>query len=73
MRHEADDTKDDKASEDTGDTVATGHYDSISEDIVVEVIVAGQGDHHTPGHTNWEKYLSTSISPHLIKYSQNNE
>ena len=70
MRHEANDAKDDKTSKDTGDTVTTGHNDGISEDIVVKIIVAGQCDYYSPGDSDGEKYLSTGISPDLIKYSQ---
>ena len=63
--HVADDSEDDKPGKDTGHTVTTGHDDGVSEDVVVEVIVAGEGDHNSPGDSDGEEYLRTSICPNL--------
>ena len=65
MSHESNDAKDDKPSKDTGDTVTNRNHDTISEDVVAELVVAGQSDHTTPGNTKWEENLDTSICPNL--------
>ena len=65
MSHESNDAEDNKTSEHTGHAVAHRHDDGVSVDIVVVVIVAGQGDHHAPGHADAEEYLSARISPDI--------
>ena len=65
MGHVADDPEDDEPGKDTGHAVTTGHDDGVSEDVVVEVIVAGEGDHNSPGDADGEEYLCTSICPNL--------
>ena len=47
--HVADDAKDDKSSKEACDAIAHSHEQGISEDVVVELVVAGQGDHAAPG------------------------
>ena len=61
-------TKNYKASKDAGDTVAHGYHDGVPEDVVPEVVVGGQGDHSSPGHSEGEEDLDTGVSPHLIFY-----
>ena len=61
-------TEDDEASKDWGDTVAHGNHDGVPEDVVPEVVVGGQGDHSSPGHSEGEEDLDTGVSPHLIFY-----
>ena len=53
MRHVADDPEDDEAGEHAGDAVAYGDDDGVPDHVVVEVVVAGQGDHHAPRHA-WD-------------------
>ena len=40
------------------------------EDIVLELVVAGQGDHASPGHTKGEKDLNAGVRPDLEKVSK---
>ena len=51
--HVADDPEDDEAGEHAGDAVADGDNDCVPEHVVVEVVVACQGDHHPPRHA-WD-------------------
>ena len=48
--HVADDPEDDEAGEHAGDAVADGDDDGVPEHVVMEVVVACQGDHHAPRH-----------------------
>ena len=73
MSHEPNDAKDDKPSKDTGDTVTNRDHDTISKDIVAELVVAGQSDHTAPGNTKWEENLDTSICPNLQTTSLDKE
>ena len=63
MCHEAKDAEDDKSSKHTGEAVANSHHDTVPEDIVAEVVVAGQSDHSSPSDTQREEYLDASICP----------
>ena len=63
MGHEADDTKDDKSSKYTGATIPEGDHDGVPVDVVVELVVAGEGDHDPPGDPEGEEDLGAGISP----------
>ena len=63
MSHEADDAEDDEAREDAGAAVANGHHDGVPVDVVVELVVGGEGDHHPPGDAQGEEYLGAGVSP----------
>ena len=63
MSHEADDAEDDEAREDAGAAVANGHHDGVPVDVVVELVVGGQGDHHPPGHAQREEDLGAGVGP----------
>jgi len=65
MRHVADDSKDDKTSKETCQTITQPNYYGISEDIVLELVVTGQSDHPSPGDPQGEEYLDTCIRPDL--------
>ena len=64
--HVTDDAKDDKSSEEACDAIAHSHEQGISEDVVVELVVAGQGDHAAPGDAEREEDLDASVRPHLM-------
>ena len=63
--HVTDDAKDDKSGKEACDAVAHSHKQRISEDIVVELVVAGEGDHAAPGDAEGEEDLDAGISPHI--------
>ena len=63
MGHEADDAEDDEAREDAGAAVADGHHDGVPEDVVVELVVGGEGDHHPPGDAQREEDLGAGVGP----------
>ena len=65
MSHEPNDAKDDKAGKDTSDTVTNSDHDTVSEDIVAELVVAGQGDHAAPGDAEREEDLDAGVRPHV--------
>ena len=67
--HVADDPEDDEAGEHAGDAVADGDNDCVPEHVVVEVVVAGQGDHHAPRDANREENLCARRSPNLLRKS----
>ena len=58
-------TKDYKAGKHAGHTVPHGHHDGVPEDVVPEVVVAGQSDHPSPGHSQREEDLDAGIGPDL--------
>ena len=58
-------TKNYKASKDAGDTVAHGYHDCVPEDVVPEVVVAGQSDHSSPRDSERKENLDAGIGPHL--------
>lgn len=65
MGHETDYTEDDESSEYTGGAVADSDEDTVAEEIVVESVVAGQGDESAPARGQREKDLHRRIRPDL--------
>ncbi len=66
ISHEADKAEDYKASIEAGGAVGTGNDNRIAEDVVVELVVAGQGDESAPAGSKREEDLDSSISPDLL-------
>ena len=66
MSHEPDDPKDDKTGEEAGHAVAAADHDGVAEHVVLELVVAGQGDHAAPGDAEREEDLDASVRPHLM-------
>ena len=65
ISHVANNPEDDEAGEHAGDAVTHGHDDGVPVHVVVEVVVAGQGDHHAPRDANREENLCARLSPNL--------
>ena len=65
VSHVANNPEYDEAGEHAGDAVAYGDDDGVPEHVVVEVVVAGQGDHHAPRDPNREENLCACLSPNL--------
>ena len=63
--HVTNDAKDDKSRKEACDAIAHSHEQGISEDIVVELIVAGEGDHAAPGDAEGEEDLDAGVRPHV--------
>ena len=63
MGHEANDAKDDKPSEDAGAAIPEGDQYGVLVDVVVELVVAGEGDHDAPGDAQGEEDLGTGVCP----------
>ena len=66
MSHEPDDPEDDKTGEEAGHAVAAADHDGVAEHVVLELVVAGQGDHAAPGDAKREEDLDASVRPHLM-------
>ena len=66
MSHEPDDPEDDKAGEEAGHAVAAADHDGVAEHVVLELVVAGQGDHAAPGDAEGEEDLDAGVRPHLM-------
>ena len=66
VSHEPDDPKDDKAGKETGHAVAAADHDGVAEHVVLELVVAGEGDHAAPGDAEREEDLDACVRPHLI-------
>ena len=65
MSHEPDDPKDDKTGEEAGHAVAAADHDGVAEYVVLELVVAGQGDHAAPGDAEREEDLDAGVRPHV--------
>ena len=65
MRHVADDAEDNKACEKAGAAVAHPDQHRIPEHVVLKLVVAGEGDHATPGDAQREEDLDTGVCPNL--------
>ena len=65
MGHVTNDAKDDKSGKEACDAIAHSHEQGIPEDIVVELIVAGEGDHAAPGDAEGEEDLDAGVRPHV--------
>ena len=66
MSHEPNDPKDDEAGKEAGHAVAAADHDGVAEHVVLELVVAGEGDHAAPGDPEREEDLDASVRPHLI-------
>ena len=66
MSHESNDPKDDKAGKEARHAVATADHDGVAEHVVLELVVAGKGDHPAPGDSKREEDLNACVRPHLI-------
>ena len=53
--HVTNDAEDDKSGKEACDAITHSHEQCISEDIVVELVVAGEGDHAAPGDPEGEE------------------
>ena len=65
MGHEPNDPEDDKASKEAGTAVANTNHDTVPVDVVLELVVAGEGDHAAPGDTEGEEDLDAGVGPDL--------
>ena len=66
MSHEPNDPKDDEAGEEAGHAVTAADHDGVAEHVVLELVVAGEGDHAAPGDAEGEEDLDACVRPHLI-------
>ena len=66
MSHEPNEPKDDEAGKEAGHAVAAADHDGVAEYVVLELVVAGQGDHAAPGDAEREEDLDASVRPHLM-------
>ncbi|RUS89268.1 hypothetical protein EGW08_002942, partial [Elysia chlorotica] len=75
VTHKAQHREDDKASKHRGEAVNARDYHSnfpllvhtgfSPEDVVAELVIAGQCDEGSPRHTHREENLGSSVAPHL--------
>ena len=66
VSHEPDDPKDDKSGKEASHAVAAADHDGVPEHIVLELVVAGEGDHAAPGDPEREEDLDACVCPHLM-------
>ena len=67
VSHEPNDPEDDKAGKEAGHAVAAADHDGVAEHVVLELVVAGEGDHAAPGDPEREADLDASVCPHLMR------
>ena len=65
MSHEPNDPEDDKAGKEAGHAVAAADHDGVAEHVVLELVVAGEGDHAAPGDPERKEDLDAGVGPHL--------
>ena len=65
VRHEPDDPEDDESGEEAGEAVTAAHHDGVPEHVVLELVVAGEGDHAAPGDPQGEEDLDAGVGPDL--------
>ena len=68
MSHESNDPKDDKAGKEAGHAVAAADHDGVAEHVVLELVVAGEGDHAAPGDAQREEDLDAGVGPNLAQW-----
>lgn len=68
ISHETDKAKDDETSKETGSTIGHSDDDGVSEAVVVELVVAGQGNQSTPAGAERKEDLDGGVRPNLKKY-----
>ena len=67
MSHESNDPKDDKAGKEAGHAVAAADHDGVAKHVVLELVVAGEGDHAAPGDPQGEEDLDAGVGPDLTQ------
>ena len=63
VSHKSNNSENDESSKDASAAIPEGYHDGVPVHVVVELVVAGEGDHDAPGDTQGEEDLRAGVRP----------